>query len=68
MHEVAEHGIAAHYRYKEGDRSDPGFDDRMNWMRELLDLNLEDAGSEAFIESVEDRHLPRPGLRLHPEG
>ncbi len=52
MHEVAEHGIAAHYRYKEGDRSDPGFDDRMNWMRELLDLNLEDAGSEAFIESV----------------
>ena len=52
MHEVAEHGIAAHYRYKEGDHADPGFDDRMNWMRHLIELNQEDAGSEAFIESV----------------
>jgi GTP pyrophosphokinase len=36
MHEHAELGVAAHWRYKDGSRQDPGFDSKVNWMRQLL--------------------------------
>jgi GTP pyrophosphokinase len=37
MHEQAELGIAAHWRYKEGRGSDPDFDARVAWLRKLLE-------------------------------
>ncbi|MCX7544423.1 RelA/SpoT family protein [Marinicella gelatinilytica] len=39
MHEHAELGVAAHWRYKDGSREDSGFDKKVNWMRELLNEN-----------------------------
>lgn len=36
MHEVAEHGVAAHFAYKE-DRANPTLDEDLTWMSELLD-------------------------------
>jgi GTP pyrophosphokinase len=41
MHRHSEYGVAAHWRYKEGDartdRRDAGFDDRIAWLRQILD-------------------------------
>ncbi len=37
MHSHAEQGVAAHWRYKDGSRPDPGFDRKIKWMRHLLD-------------------------------
>ena len=37
MHEEAEQGIAAHWRYKEGGRHDLNLAERLNWLRMLLD-------------------------------
>ncbi|MCB1865374.1 MAG: bifunctional (p)ppGpp synthetase/guanosine-3',5'-bis(diphosphate) 3'-pyrophosphohydrolase [Chromatiales bacterium] len=37
MHRHSELGIAAHWRYKEGTHHDPGFEQRLVWMRQLLD-------------------------------
>ncbi|MFZ9034725.1 MAG: RelA/SpoT family protein [Francisellaceae bacterium] len=37
MHEESEMGVAAHWRYKEGAKYDPGYDARVNWLRSLLD-------------------------------
>ena len=37
MHQQAELGIAAHWRYKEGKSADPAFDARVAWLRTLLD-------------------------------
>jgi len=36
MHQVAEYGVAAHWRYKEGKtgESDDKFDERMSWLRQ----------------------------------
>jgi len=68
MHDVAEYGIAAHYRYKESAGSDPGFDDRMAWMRQLLDLNQEEPGSEEFIESVKTDIFPDQVFVYTPKG
>jgi len=37
MHKIAEYGIAAHYKYKEGDLKLSGFDKRIAWIRQILD-------------------------------
>ncbi len=52
MHQVAEYGVAAHWRYKEGRSSDLRFDEKMTWLRQLLDWQREAVGTDDFIESV----------------
>ncbi|CAG1002011.1 GTP pyrophosphokinase [Burkholderiales bacterium] len=39
MHQHSEYGVAAHWRYKEGpgSRRDPAFEDRIAWLRQVLD-------------------------------
>src|ERR687883_553598 len=37
MHQVAEYGVAAHWRYKEGLRQDQKFDAKGAWLRQLMD-------------------------------
>jgi hypothetical protein len=52
MHEMAEHGIAAHWRYKDGyKRSDQKFDDKIVWLRSLMSWRNEVAdGSEVQLD------------------
>ncbi len=52
MHQVAEYGVAAHWRYKEGRSSDLKFEEKMTWMRQLLEWQRDAAETEDFIESV----------------
>ena len=52
MHQVAEYGVAAHWRYKEGRANDLKFEEKMTWMRQLLEWQREAAETEDFIESV----------------
>jgi GTP pyrophosphokinase len=52
MHQVAEYGVATHWRYKEGSAGDQHFEEKMTWLRQLLDWQREAAGTEDFIESV----------------
>ena len=55
MHQTAEYGIAAHWRYKEtkgSHRGDSGELDRMAWMRQLLDWQREAADPGEFLESL----------------
>jgi GTP pyrophosphokinase len=51
MHEVAEHGIAAHWRYKEGGRPDPQFEAKLAWLRQLMAWQ-QDLSTQEFVESV----------------
>jgi GTP pyrophosphokinase len=50
MHHTAEYGVAAHWRYKEGGKSDRLFDERITWLRQLLDWQRETAEAEEFVE------------------
>jgi len=61
MHQHAELGVAAHWRYKEAVKGDATFDDRIAWLRRILDWRdeLADAGelaeyfkTELFQDSV----------------
>ncbi|MCL2140226.1 MAG: bifunctional (p)ppGpp synthetase/guanosine-3',5'-bis(diphosphate) 3'-pyrophosphohydrolase [Dehalococcoidia bacterium] len=51
MHRVAEFGVAAHWRYKEDDK-DIEVEERIGWLRQLVDWHREMAGAEEFLESV----------------
>lgn len=51
MHRVAEYGIAAHWRYKEGAKGDEGFEDKIAVLRQLLEW-YKDVGSAEFVESM----------------
>jgi GTP pyrophosphokinase len=50
MHYAAEHGIAAHWLYKEGKKTYGEIDKHMIWIRELLDLQKDTANPEEFLE------------------
>lgn len=51
MHRVAEYGVAAHWRYKEGGKAGKD-EERMAWLRQLLDWQRDLSGAEEFVESV----------------
>ena len=53
MHQVSEYGVAAHWRYKEGRANDLKFEEKMTWLRQLLEWQREAAETEDFIESVQ---------------
>jgi guanosine-3',5'-bis(diphosphate) 3'-pyrophosphohydrolase len=52
MHEVAEAGIAAHWRYKEGSRGDRRYDEKLAWVRQLIDWQREVADATEFVEGL----------------
>jgi guanosine-3',5'-bis(diphosphate) 3'-pyrophosphohydrolase len=53
MHQVAEYGVAAHWRYKEGRRADQEFDAKVAWLRQLMDWQKDVAGgAQAFVDSL----------------
>jgi len=52
MHHIAEYGVAAHWRYKEGERKDIRFEERVAWLRQLIEWHRELSGAEEFLESV----------------
>ena len=45
MHQHSEHGVAAHWRYKEGGRADKAFDAKIAWLRQVLDWKREVLGA-----------------------
>ncbi len=52
MHRVSEFGVAAHWRYKEGDTKGLHYEERIGWLRQLIEWHRELSGAEEFLESV----------------
>jgi GTP diphosphokinase / guanosine-3',5'-bis(diphosphate) 3'-diphosphatase len=54
MHQVSEVGIAAHWRYKEGSKSDREYDAKLAWLRQLMDWQRDVSESDAteFVEGI----------------
>jgi len=53
MHRTAEYGIAAHWKYKEGSQgSDENMDNKLEWIRQMLDIQSELSDTEDFMKSL----------------
>ncbi len=77
MHQIAEYGIASHWSYKEGGGSkDSRFEERMTWLRRLLEWQRDVSGTAEFIENVtmdlfQDQvfvYTPKNEIREFPAG
>jgi guanosine-3',5'-bis(diphosphate) 3'-pyrophosphohydrolase len=52
MHQVSEVGIAAHWRYKEGTKSDREYDAQLAWLRQLLDCQRDVTDATVYVEGI----------------
>ncbi|HEY59031.1 MAG TPA: bifunctional (p)ppGpp synthetase/guanosine-3',5'-bis(diphosphate) 3'-pyrophosphohydrolase [Anaerolineae bacterium] len=52
MHQHAEYGIAAHWRYKEGVPYDPDFEAKVQWLRQLMEWQQDVEDAFEFMEGM----------------
>ncbi|MBI5305875.1 MAG: bifunctional (p)ppGpp synthetase/guanosine-3',5'-bis(diphosphate) 3'-pyrophosphohydrolase [Chloroflexi bacterium] len=53
MHEIAEFGVAAHWRYKEpGAKHSAAFEEKINWMHQLMEWKQDIADARVFVDSL----------------
>jgi len=67
MHRVAEEGIAAHWKYKEG-RSDREEDQLIRWIRHLLEWQEEVEDSREFLRNLKVDLFPEKVYVFTPKG
>ncbi len=68
MHEHAELGIAAHWRYKEAGKQDPEFERRIVRMRNWLKLKDDRSVSEDFVDTLKSELESQHVYALTPQG
>ena len=76
MHRRAELGIAAHWRYKEGSKRDVAYENKVAWLRSLMDWRQDVEDVKEFVDSIktdvlEDRvyvFTPKGEVRDLPAG
>ncbi|PKM80937.1 MAG: (p)ppGpp synthetase [Firmicutes bacterium HGW-Firmicutes-14] len=52
MHRTSEYGIAAHWRYKEGTGGDEEFEQKLSWLRQLLEWQNDMGDAREFMETL----------------
>ena len=50
MHRTADYGIAAHWRYKEDEGGPDDLDERLQWFRQVLELQMDAKTPDEFLE------------------
>jgi GTP pyrophosphokinase len=68
MHKVAEEGIAAHWKYKEGKAEIDQDDKTFAWMRQLLEWQQDLKESKEFMDTVKVELLPDEVYVFTPKG
>jgi GTP pyrophosphokinase len=68
MHKIAEEGIAAHWKYKEGKVFEEEDDKQFTWLRQLLEWQRDLKDDREFIESVKVDLFPNEVYIFTPKG
>jgi GTP pyrophosphokinase len=68
MHRHSELGVAAHWRYKEGGKSDAGFDERIGWLRQILAWKKELTDKGEVLEQFRNQLFVDRVYVLTPQG
>ncbi|MDD5647858.1 MAG: TGS domain-containing protein, partial [Dehalococcoidia bacterium] len=72
---MSEYGVAAHWRYKEGAKPDLNFEEKISWLRQLIDWQSS-LDSEEFLTSLKEDffvdqvfvYTPKGEIRPFPRG
>lgn len=68
MHEVAEYGVAAHWAYKQGLEDPNEVSRRLEWMKQLVQVDTDSDSAGAFVETVKNDLLGERVLVFTPAG
>jgi guanosine-3',5'-bis(diphosphate) 3'-pyrophosphohydrolase len=68
MHRTAEHGIAAHWRYKEGKDKEEKYDEKFHWLRQLLEWQQDLKDPKEFMDTVKIDLFPEEVYVFTPKG
>lgn len=68
MHRTSEYGIAAHWRYKEGEKEADQFEERLAWLRQTLDWQSELKDPREFMENLKIDLLENEVFVFTPKG
>jgi GTP pyrophosphokinase len=68
MHRRAELGIAAHWRYKEGGRRDLAFENKVAWLRSLMDWRSDVEDAKEFVDTLKSDVLEDRVYVFTPKG
>ncbi|MEE9423110.1 MAG: GTP diphosphokinase [Gammaproteobacteria bacterium] len=68
MHAHAELGIAAHWRYKEGAGTDESYENKIAWLRQLLEWKDEEASADDFVDRFKSESVEERVYVLTPQG
>jgi GTP pyrophosphokinase len=68
MHRRAELGIAAHWRYKEGSKRDLAYENKVAWLRSLMDWRSDVEDAREFVDSLKSDLLEDRVYVFTPQG
>ncbi len=68
MHQVAEYGVAAHWKYKSGDRGNANMDEKLSWISKLIDTEDGAIDTEDFMRALKIDIVSDETLVFTPKG
>ncbi len=68
MHHTAEYGIAAHWKYKQGISGKNKIEERLAWVRQLLEAQKEAEDVEEIVRSIKSDIAPEEVFVFTPKG
>lgn len=68
MHRTAEYGIAAHWKYKEGIRGSTKDDNRLAWIRQIIESQQESNDVEEIVRAIKNDLAPEEVFAFTPKG
>lgn len=68
MHEIAENGIAAHWKYKEGSQEDTKVEEKLQWLRQMMEWEKDVTDPHEFLDSLKEDVFNRQVYVFTPRG
>ena len=68
MHRHAELGVAAHWRYKEGGGGDTAYEEKIAWLRQLLEWKNEEGSANDFVDRFKSEAFQERVYVMTPQG
>lgn len=68
MHYTAEYGIAAHWKYKAGIQGHDRLEERLSWIRQLLETQKDSADAREIVSSIKTDLAPEEAFVFTPKG
>lgn len=68
MHHTAEYGVAAHWKYKLGINNNGKFEEKLAWIRQLIESQKESENVEDIVQTIKSDLVPEEVFVFTPKG